>query len=152
MSTLYAHILLPTDGSQLATRGAKAGLKLAKALGAKTTVVFVAMPYTAAVYGGAEVFYAGPSSPVEHKRFMQAAAEKAFAPVVLAATRAAVECATFLAVNSRPWEGILKTARARKCDAIVMASHGRAGVAGLFLGSETQRVLAHSKIPVLVIR
>jgi nucleotide-binding universal stress UspA family protein len=55
-------------------------------------------------------------------------------------------------VNSRPWEGILKAARARKCDAIVMGSHGRSALGGLFLGSETQRVLAHSRIPVIVIR
>ena len=63
-----------------------------------------------------------------------------------------MDCSTLLAVNLKPWEGILKTARARKCDAIVMASHGRTGLGGLFLGSETQRVLAHSRIPVLVIR
>jgi len=152
MKPLYSHILLPTDGSQLASRGAKAGVQLAKALGAKATVVFVGAPYAAAVYGGAEVFPAGPSSPREHKRFSQEAAQKAFAPVALAAKRAGVDCATVLAENSRPWEGIVKTARARKCDAIVMASHGRGGLAGLFLGSETQRVLAHSKLPVLVIR
>lgn len=152
MKALYSHVLLPTDGSALATRGAKAGLQLAGALGAKATVVFVGTPYTAAVYGGAEIFYAGPSSPAEHKRFTQEAAQKAFAPVVRAAERAGVDCASVLVVNSRPWEGILKTARARKCDAIVMASHGRTGLAGLLLGSETQRVLAHSKIPVLVMR
>ena len=150
MKTLYAHILLPTDGSSLATRGAKAGVQLAKALGAKVTVVYVGMPYASAIYGEAMV-YAGPS-PREHKRFSEEVAKKAFAPVVLEASRAGVDCATLLAVNSRPWEGILKTARARKCDTIVMASHGRSGLGGLFLGSETQRVLAHSKIPVLVIR
>ena len=152
MSSLYAHILLPTDGSQLATRGAKSGVKLAEALGAKVTVVFVGMPFTVAVYGGAEVFYASPSSPREHKRFTQEAAEKALAPVALAAERAGVKCATLLEVSAKPWEGIVKAARTGKCDAIVMASHGRTGVAGLLLGSQTQRVLAHSKIPVLVIR
>jgi len=151
MKALYAHILLPTDGSSLATRGAKAGVLLAKALGAKITLVFVGIPYPSAVYGDAEVYYAGPS-PSEHKRFTEEAAQKAFASVVLAAKRAGVDFTTQLAVNSRPWQGILKTARARKCDAIVMASHGRSGLAGLFLGSETQRVLAHSSIPVLVIR
>jgi len=151
MNPLYAHILLPTDGSSLATRGAKAGVQLAKALGAKVTVVYVGMPYAASVYGDAAVYYPGPS-PREHKRFSEEAAKKAFAPVALEARRAGVDCATLLAVNSKPWEGILKTARARKCDAIVMASHGRTGLGGLFLGSETQRVLAHSRIPVLVIR
>ncbi len=151
MRPLYARILLPTDGSPLSTRGAKAGVKLAKALGAKITVVYVGMPYASTVYGDAAVYYAGPS-PKEHKRFSEEVAKKAFAPVVLEAERAGVDCSTLLAVNSRPWEGILKTARARNSEAIVMASHGRSGLGGLFLGSETQRVLAHSRIPVLVIR
>jgi nucleotide-binding universal stress UspA family protein len=151
MKPVYAHLLLPTDGSSLAAQGAKAGVKLAKALGAKVTVVFVAMPYAATVYGDAAVYYAVPS-PREHKRFSEEAAQKAWAPIVLEAKRAGVDCATLLAINSKPWEGILKTAQARKCDAIVMATHGRSGLGGLFLGSETQRVLAHSKIPVLVIR
>jgi nucleotide-binding universal stress UspA family protein len=151
MKPLYAHLLLPTDGSSLATRGAKAGVQLAKALGAKITVLYVGMPYASIVYGDPALYYAGPS-PKEHKRFSEEAAQKAFAPVAREAKRAGVDCFTLLALNSKPWEGILKTARARKCDAIVMASHGRSGLGGLFLGSETQRVLAHSRIPVLVIR
>jgi nucleotide-binding universal stress UspA family protein len=151
MKPLYAHVLLPTDGSSLATRGARTGVKLAKALGAQLTAVFVAMPYASTVYGDAAVYYAGPT-PTEHKRFSEEAAKKAFAPVLLEAKRAGLDCSTLLAFNSKPWQGILRTARARKCDAIVMASHGRSGVRGLFLGSETQRVLAHSRIPVLVIR
>jgi len=151
MKPLYAHILLPTDASPLSTRGAKAGVKLAKALRAKVTVVYVAMPYASTLYGEAAVYYAGPS-PREHKRFSEEVAQKAFAPVAVEAKRAGVDCSTLLAVNAKPWEGILKAARARKCDAIVMASHGRSGLGGLFLGSETQRVLAHSRIPVLVIR
>jgi nucleotide-binding universal stress UspA family protein len=109
------------------------------------------MPFAWAAYGEAAVYYTGPL-PKDHKRLSEEAARKAFAPVALEAERAGVDCSTLRAVNSRPWEGILKTARARKCDAIVMASHGRTGLGGLFLGSETQRVLAHSKIPVLVIR
>jgi nucleotide-binding universal stress UspA family protein len=151
MTDLYAHILLPTDGSPLAARGAKAGVQLAKALGAKVTVLFVGMPYPSAVYGEVAAYYAGPS-PREHKRFSEEVAQKAFAPVALAARRAGVACATLLAVDSRPWQGILRTARARKCDAIVMASHGLGGLGGLFLGSETQRVLAHTRLPVLVVR
>jgi len=150
MTPLYAHILLPTDGSSLATRGAKAGVQLAKALGAKVTVVYVGMPYASTLYGEGMV-YVGPS-PREHKRLSEEVARKAFAPVELEARRAGVDCATLLAVDSQPWEGILKTARSRKCDAIVMGSHGRSGLGGLLLGSETQRVLSHSKIPVLVIR
>jgi nucleotide-binding universal stress UspA family protein len=151
MTPLYARILLPTDGSSLSTRGAKAGVQLAKALGARVTVVYVDMPYASTVYGDAAVYYAGPS-PKEHKRFSEEVAKKAFAPVLREARRAGVDCSTLLAVNSKPSEGILKTARARKSDAIVMASHGRSGLGRLFLGSETQRVLGHSRIPVLVIR
>ena len=147
---LYSRILLPSDGSSLSTRGAKAGVKLAKALGARVTVVFVGVPYTSTLSGEMMV-YAAPSAR-QHQRFTQAAADKAFAPIANEAKRAGVQCSTLLAESSRPWEGILRTARARKCDAIVMASHGRSGLRGLFLGSETQRILAHSRIPVLVIR
>jgi nucleotide-binding universal stress UspA family protein len=148
---MYKHILIPTDGSPLATRGAKAGVKLAKALRAKVTVVYVAMPYAATVYGDAAVYYAGPS-PQEHKRFSEKAAKKALAPIEIEAKRAGIACTTLVVSDWKPWEGILKAARSRKCDVIAMASHGRGGLKGLFLGSETQRVLAHSRIPVLVIR
>ena len=148
---MYRHILLPTDGSPLAAKGAKAGVKLAEALGAKVSAVYIAMPYTPAVYGDAAVYYAGPS-PKEHKQFSQEAAKKAFAPIEAAAGKAGIACPTLLLFERKSWEGILKAARSRKCDVIVMASHGRGGLGGLVLGSETQRVLAHSKIPVLVIR
>jgi len=151
MKPLYAHILLPTDGSPLSAKGAKAGVKLAKALGAKVTAVYVAMPFASTVYGDGAVYYAGLSSG-EHKRLSEEVARKATAPVELEAKRAGVGCSTLLIVNSKPWEGILKAARTHECDAIVMASHGRSGLGGLFLGSETQRVLAHSRIPLLVIR
>ena len=148
---MYKHILLPTDGSPLAAKGAKAGVKLAEAVGARVSAVYIAMPYTPAVYGDAAVYYAGPS-PKEHKQFSEAAAKKAFGPIEAAAGNAGVACAKQLLFERKPWEGILKAARSRKCDVIVMASHGRGGLGGLVLGSETQRVLAHSKIPVLVIR
>jgi nucleotide-binding universal stress UspA family protein len=148
---VYKHILIPTDGSPLATKGAKAGVKLAKALGAKVTVLFVAMPYAATIYGDAAVYYAGPS-PEEHKGFSEKAAKKAFAPIETEAGKAGVACSTLLVFDWKAWDGILKAARTRRCEAIVMASHGRGGLGGLFVGSETQRVLAHSKIPVLVIR
>jgi nucleotide-binding universal stress UspA family protein len=151
MKKMYAHILIPTDGSSLAAKGARAGVELAKALGAKATAVYVAMPYSVTVYGDAGVYYAGPS-PEEHKRFSEKVAKKALAPIEADAKKAGVACATLLVTDSEPWKGILKAARSRKCDAIVMASHGRGGLRGLFLGSETQRVLAHSRIPVLVIR
>jgi nucleotide-binding universal stress UspA family protein len=148
---MYKHILIPTDGSPLAARGAKAGVKLARALGAKVTALYVATPYAPAVYGDAAVYYAGPS-PKEHKRFSEEAAKKALAPIETEARKAGIVCSALVVFDWKPWNGILKAARSRKCDCIAMASHGRGGLGGLFLGSETQRVLAHSKIPVLVIR
>jgi nucleotide-binding universal stress UspA family protein len=148
---MYKHILIPTDGSPLATKGAKAGVRLAQALHAKVTALYVATPYASTVYGDAAIYYAGPS-PQEHKRFSEKAAKRAFAPIEIEAKKAGIACSTLVVFDWKPWEGILKAARSRKCDAIAMASHGRGGLGGLFLGSETQRVLAHSRIPVLVIR
>jgi nucleotide-binding universal stress UspA family protein len=148
---VYKHILTPTDGSPLAAKGVKAGVKLAKALGARITGVYVIMPYMPAVYGDAAGYYAGPS-PQEHKQFSEKAAKKALAAIEAEARSAGVACSTLFVTVSKPWEGILKVARSRKCDVIVMASHGRSGLRGLILGSETQRVLGHSKIPVLVTR
>jgi nucleotide-binding universal stress UspA family protein len=148
---MFKHILIPTDGSKLAAKGIKAGVKLAQALGAKVTGVYVVLPYVPPVYGEAAIYYAG-YSPKEYKQIVEKAAKKALAVVEIEAETAGVRCATRIVSDAPPWQGILKAARAGKCDAIAMASHGRGGLGGLLLGSETQRVLAHSKIPVLVIR
>ena len=148
---MFKHILIPTDGSRLAAKGIKAGVKLAKSLGAKVTGVYVTLPYVPPVYGEAAIYYIG-YSPKQYKEMSQKAAKKALAVVEIEAQTAKVPCATQVVSDAQPWQGILKAARARKCDAIVMASHGRTGVGGLILGSEAQRVLAHSKIPVVLIR
>jgi len=78
--------------------------------------------------------------------------EKALAALKRTAEAAGVRCATEVVTRAQPWEGILKAARHAKCDAIVIASHGRGGLKGLILGSQTSRVLAHSTLPILVIR
>ncbi|HEY9530534.1 MAG TPA: universal stress protein [Burkholderiales bacterium] len=148
---MFKHILIPTDGSKLAVKGIKAGVKLAKALGAKVTGVYVVLPYVPPVYGEAAAYYAG-YSPKEYKDMVEKAARKALAVVEIEAKVAGVPCATRIVADTPPWAGIVKAAHQRKCDAIVIASHGRGGVGGLILGSETQRVLAHSKVPVVVIR
>jgi nucleotide-binding universal stress UspA family protein len=148
---MFKHILIPTDGSKLAAKGIKAGVKLAAALGAKVTGVYIVMPYMPTVYGEAAVYYAG-YSPKEYKEMGEKAARKALSVVEIEAKVAGVPCATRIVAETPPWAGIVKAAHQRRCDAIVIASHGRGGVGGLLLGSETQRVLAHSKIPVLVIR
>lgn len=148
---MFEHILIPTDGSRHAAKGVKSGVKLAKALGAKVTGVYVALPYTPPVYGDqGAMYYAG--SPQEYRNITEKAARKALAAVEAEARTARVPCVTRIVSDAPPWRGILKAARAHKCDAIVMASHGGGGPAGLILGSETQHVLAHSTIPVLVTR
>jgi nucleotide-binding universal stress UspA family protein len=129
----------------------RAGIRLARALGAKVTGVFVAPPYVPAMYGEAMLYVAGPS-PAQYRKLMQARARKALALVESEARAARVRCATQLVIDPLPWQGLLRAARSRKCDAVAMASHGRGGLGGLLLGSETSRLLAHSKIPVLVTR
>jgi nucleotide-binding universal stress UspA family protein len=97
------------------------------------------------------VHYAG-YSPKEYEDMVRRAAKKALAVVEIEAQTAGVPCATRIVAGTPPWSGILKAARSYKCDGIVIASHGHGGVKGLLLGSETQRVLSHSKIPVVVVR
>jgi nucleotide-binding universal stress UspA family protein len=111
----------------------------------------VVQPYVPPVYSEAAVYYYG-YTPKQYEAMVREAAKKALAVVEREAKAAGVPCTTRIVEDARPWAGILKAARAQKCDAIVMASHGQGGVKGLLLGSETQRVLTHSKIPVLVIR
>jgi nucleotide-binding universal stress UspA family protein len=149
---MFKHILIPTDGSRLALKGIKAGVRLAKALGAKVTGVYVILPYVPPMYAEAAVMYVPGATPQDYEKAAKAHAAKSLAVIERAARSAGVRCATRQVTDLHPWQGILKAARARKCDAIAMASHGRSGLGGLILGSETARVLAHSKTPVLVVR
>jgi nucleotide-binding universal stress UspA family protein len=148
---MFKNILVPTDGSRLALKGAKAGIRLAKALGARVTAVYVIPPFTPVAYGDAAV-YVPAISPQEYRKASEAAARKALAAVEAEARRARVRFSARFLTSAPIYEGLLRAARAGKCDAIAMASHGRGGLAGVLLGSETTRVLAHSKLPVLVTR
>jgi len=148
---MFKHILIPTDGSRLALKGAKAGIRLAKALKARVTAVYVIPPFMPIAYGDAAV-YVPALSPQEYKKSAERAARRALGAVEAEAKKARVRCQTRFVTAAQPYDGILRAARAAKCDAIAMASHGRGGLAGVLLGSETTRVLAHSKIPVLVTR
>lgn len=150
---MYRHILIPTDGSKLALKGARAGIGLARALGAKATAVYVAPEYLPPIYAEAMI-YATPGgySAKAWKKQVDDATAKALGAVEREARKAGVPFAGTSVTDAQPWAGILRAARARRCDAVVMASHGRGGLGGLLLGSETNRVLAHSKIPVVVIR
>jgi len=148
---MYKHILVPTDGSTLATKGARAGIRLAKALGARVSALYVIAPYMPSMYGDAAM-YVPALEPGEYRRFTEKQAQKALGSVEAEARRAGVRCKTLSLTDPQPWQGILRAARREKCDAIAMATHGRGGLKGLILGSETTRVLAHSKVPVVVTR
>ena len=149
---MFKHVLVPTDGSRLAAKGIKAGVKLAKALGARVTAVYVVAPFRTPLYSEAALYAMPGYSEADYRKAAEKTAKKALAAVEIEAQTSGVRCDTRIVTHAQPWSGILKAARAGKCDAIAMASHGRAGVSGLILGSETQRVLAHSKLPVLVVR
>ena len=148
---MFKHILVSTDGSKLSRKAIRTAVRLAAATGAKLTGVFVIAPFMPPVYGEG-VVYSQVVSPKRYKEVTGREARKALAVVEIEARTAGAEYrgATLTAVN--PWEGIIRSAKAKKCDLIVMASHGRRGLAGLLLGSETSKVLTHSKIPVLVCR
>jgi nucleotide-binding universal stress UspA family protein len=148
---MYKHILVPTDGSKLSTHAVRAACNLAQTCGARITGIYVIPPYVPPIYAEGMIYIAD-LGPKRHKEVMQKAATKALAVLSAEARRAGVACAGVAPVADQPWEGILKAARGKRCDLIVMASHGRRGIAGLLLGSETTKVLTHSKIPVLVCR
>ncbi len=148
---MYKHILLATDGSKLSAKAVKTAIHLAKALGAKVTAAYVIAPYVTPMYSEA-VAYAPPLTPQKYRELAAREAKKALAAVEIEAQTAGVPCTPITTTNEHPWLGIVRAAQSRKCDVIVMASHGRRGLSGLLLGSETNKVLTHSKIPVLVCR
>ncbi|MEO8652200.1 MAG: universal stress protein [Hyphomicrobiaceae bacterium] len=145
---MYKNLLIATDGSELAGKAVTHGLELAKALGAKVTAVIVSEPWT--VFATGEV---GASFPVdEYERGSAANASQVLAAVADRAKAAGVPCATKYLKDQFPAEGIIAAAKEAGCDLIVMASHGRSGVPRLLLGSQANKVLTHTEIPVLVCR
>jgi nucleotide-binding universal stress UspA family protein len=150
---MYTHILLSTDGSDVAEKGVKHGIALAKALNAKATVITVTEPLEIDYGGG----HAGGWIPSKEEIDRFDAAHKESAGKVLDEVRAMVEqigiSAELLHVpNAYPATAIIETAKSRGCDLIVMASHGRRGLRKLLLGSQTSEVLADGSVPVLVVQ
>ncbi len=144
---MYKHILIATDGSELAEKAVKTGLNLAKVLGAQATAVTVSEPWAWVVTGEAS---AGFPFDAYEKAAAEAAA-KTLGSVSKIARELDVTCAT-IHLKDHPAEGILQAAKDRGCDLIVMASHGRRGFSRLLLGSQAMRVVTHSTMPVLVCR
>ena len=143
---MYRHILVPTDGSRFSARAVRMAARLARALGAQLTGLHVVAPYFPAKSGRAYASMGGFRSAVEKQ------ARHTLAAFTAEASARGVKATAVSSVGGEPWQAILRAARARKCDLIVMASHGRRGLAGLILGSEATKVLTHSRIPVLVCR
>lgn len=147
---MYQRILVATDGSPLSDKAVKHAIALARAVGAKLVAFHASADYEN--LGLSE----GSSVIARSRKAQEAAAErdaqKLLASVVRKATTAGVGCTPMHAMAAAPWEAILDAARKTRADAIVMASHGRGGLSALLLGSETQKVLTHSKLPVTVIR
>ena len=148
---MYKHILVSTDGSKLSLKAIKAAASLAGSLGARLTGVYVMPEYVPPIYGEAAM-YIPEASPRHFKEAVDKEAAAALAVVAKQAAAAGVRSTGLKVTNAQPWSAIISTARSKKCDLIVMASHGRRGLAGLLLGSETTKVLTHSKFPVLVCR
>ena len=147
---MYTHLLVPTDGSKLSDKAVTHAIGLAGAVGAKVTAFYAAPDYPLPAYADGVVYE--PVSRKEYAKLAAADAEKILDAVAAKSSAAKVECATAYTIAAAPWEAILSAAKKHKCDAIVMASHGRRGVSALLLGSETQKVLTHSKLPVIVVR
>jgi nucleotide-binding universal stress UspA family protein len=145
---MYTHILIATDGSDLAGRAVSTGLDLAKALKARVTAVTVSEPWTAVVSG--EMAFGFPYE--EYEKAAADSAAKILDAVSQVAKNQGMECATVHVKDQFPAEGIIECARQHGCDLIVMASHGRRGLSRLLLGSQTTRVLTLGTVPVLVCR
>jgi len=147
---LFKNILVPTDGSDLATNAVEQAIHFAKETGAKITAMTVTEPFPPHLGSVAsnQLEYA----PIEYIKHAEAYADTVLGAVSAAANSAGVACEVLHVEHGQIYQAIIDAADARKCDLIVMASHGRRGVSAVVLGSETVKVLTHSKIPVLVYR
>ena len=146
---MYKHILIPTDGSALSEMAIRHGIALARAIRAKVTALAVSPSFPLEVD---PIMVGYTPSPEQYARDTEARAEKYLAVARVEAGIAGVPCETVHATQDHVYEAIIDTASKKGCDLILMASHGRKGISAFVLGSETYKVLSHSKIPVLVCR
>ncbi len=147
---MYKNILLPTDGSPLSRAAILNGVRLARAVGARITGFFAAPPATPVIYKG--VLPVSLTTLDQHARAIERTAAKHLGFIEQAAKKAGVRCKCLHVTSDFPADAIIAAARKEKCDLIFMASHGRRGLSAVILGSQAQKVLTHSKIPVLVCR
>jgi nucleotide-binding universal stress UspA family protein len=147
---MYKRILIPTDGSALARKGIKAGLELAAKVGASVVGYHAIEPIERIWY--TEGTGVRPKEIAAAQESLRAEGERYLDVLRKAANAADVKCETLLNDPADPYDGIIEAAKAKKCDVICMASHGRGAIASALMGNVTQKVLTHSKIPVLVCR
>jgi nucleotide-binding universal stress UspA family protein len=145
---MYKRILLPTDGSEASRRAIDAGVEFARESGAELVAMTATTPFRA-ITADAEML---ELTAEQYEASSRQHAQRRLDEIADLARDAGVPCTAVQVVSDDPDEAIIATARARMCDLVIMASHGRRGVKGLLLGSVTQKVLVHSAIPVLVHR
>jgi len=148
---MFKHILLPTDGSKLSDRAVQRGIEFADSISAKVTAVHVIPEFTMM----ADESFVLPSIGDLKRRYDKEAkvrAQKLLDKIGERAKAAGVKYEGVCVMGDVPYEHIIDTAKKKKCDIIMMASHGRRGISGLLLGSEAAKVLTHSKLPVLIVR
>jgi len=147
---MYSHILIPTDGSELSTQAVEKGVQLAKFLNARITFLFVKPDFPLPIAGEGAMLV--PESREEFSNGTEQQASRILDAAMLHAQKEQIAAQTRSETSDQPYQVIIDTAKAENCDLIFMASHGRRGLAGIILGSETQKVLTHCNIPVLVYR
>jgi nucleotide-binding universal stress UspA family protein len=145
---MFTHILVPSDGSELSDRAFARGLALAKLTGDDIIVLRVTAPPAPILIEGMVIAY----PPQEAISRVEAEIAESFAKLEAQANAAGVACAFRQVEHDQPWRAIVDTAETEGAGLIVMASHGRRGVSAMVLGSATQKVLTHTKVPVLVCR
>jgi nucleotide-binding universal stress UspA family protein len=144
---MFRHILIPTDGSELSQMAIDGGIDLARALSAHVTAYACLPPYPYTPFSEVVV-----EPPAEYQQRAEQEARDHLHTVEDACAAAGVPCTAIVSVHPAPYQGIIETAEKYQCDLIFMASHGRRGLGSLLIGSETQRVLTHTQIPVIVYR
>ena len=147
---MFKHILVPTDGSQLSQDAIKRAVAFARETGARITAFFAKPEYPVTYIGEGALI--DPTTPEKFAEMADQQASESLDFARAQCAEAGVECQTLSTTSDIPYEAIIEAAEQAGCDLIFMASHGRKGISGLLLGSETNKVLTHSKIPVLVYR
>jgi nucleotide-binding universal stress UspA family protein len=144
---MFKRILIPTDGSEVTVKAVSMSIAIAQSVGAQLYVISVKEPFP---YNALSEMQ--PAPPQEYFEAQETLARARVAHVAELSQAAGVSCHTHTVEALSPWEAIVEYAEKMECDLLVMGSHGRGGVSALLLGSQTQKVLAHSKLPVLVVR